>query len=261
MSGKRSIGLLRLAARRPVEALDRLAGQIDIRRVASERRDAAGAFTADVDWSGRLHLTLGCGACREEEEFQSIWDDLDVSAGGLVVDGHDSDRAIGRAVWCVIRHSRAKRVVETGVARGVSSRIILEALKSCPESRLWSVDLPLLAEEWADIVGTAVPNRLTSQWIYVRGSAKRALPRLLDGIGPIDMFVQDSRSTLAAASFEFETAWKALKPGGILIANSIDRSLAFAHFVQRAQPVFCIAAPFERKSGLFGIARKEGGSP
>jgi hypothetical protein len=39
--------------------------------------------------------------------------------------------------------SETEKVVETGVAHGVTSRFILEALSRNGDSHLWSIDLPL----------------------------------------------------------------------------------------------------------------------
>lgn len=240
----------------PVEAYYRLSGQLEGRRVDAEREEAKGAYTADRSWLRHLHDELGAGDCREAPEFEARWQELESLAGGLDVDSHDGDGALARATWCVIRHGGAERVVETGVARGVYSRMLLEALTPDGAGRLWSVDLPLLSKDWADVLASAVPDRLRPRWSYLRGPSRRALPRLLSEIGPIDLFVQDSRSTVATASFEFDTAWNALRSGGFLIANSVDRSVAFARFVERMRPSFALTAPFDEKPGLFGIARK-----
>jgi hypothetical protein len=40
---------------------------------------------------------------------------------------NDADPAFLRAICCLIRHARAARVVETGVAHGATSPLILEA--------------------------------------------------------------------------------------------------------------------------------------
>ncbi len=134
--------------------------------------------------------------------------------------------------------------------------MILEALAdNAPEAGLWSVDLPLLSGG-VEVIASAVPDRLRSRWTYVRGPSRRVLRKLFERTGGIDLFLQDSRSTVATASFEFETAWRALQPGGLLIANSVDCSLAFAQFVDVTRPSFAVTARFERKPGLFGIARK-----
>jgi hypothetical protein len=40
----------------------------------------------------------------------------------------DAEVSMARAAWCTVLHQRPSILVETGVARGVTSRIVLEAL-------------------------------------------------------------------------------------------------------------------------------------
>ncbi len=66
---------------------------------------------------------------------------------------NDGDAGLVRAIWCLMRHLRPKNVVETGVAHGVTSRFILEALKRNGDGHLWSIDLPPLDRFWRQIDG------------------------------------------------------------------------------------------------------------
>jgi hypothetical protein len=245
-----------LLVRRPIEATYRFLGQLEGRRVEPDRAAARGAYTPDPRWLEELRQQLGADQIQTSDGFESCWAQIEDLAGDLQVESHDGDAALARAVWEVVRRSRATRVVETGVARGVSSRVTLEALAPIEDAHLWSVDLPLLAADWSGLLASAIPERLRRDWTYVRGPSRRVLPRLLAQVGPIDLFVQDSRSTVPTASFEFNAAWGALKSGGFLIANSVDRSVAFQELVKRARPSFAVTAAFERKPGLFGIAQK-----
>lgn len=247
--------LAKLALRHPVEAAYRLTGSFEDRRIEAESREAEGLYEPADDWLEQLHDGLAVGTCKEEGPFDEAWSELERRAGELRVESHDGDRAFARALWCVVRHTGAERLVETGVARGVSSRILLEAVDP-KGGGLWSVDLPLLSDEWAGLLGTAITPELRDRWTYVRGPSKRVLPRLLHRISPIDVFVQDSRGTTGTAGFEFQAAWKALRPGGVLVANSIERSPAFARFTDEQAPSLCLVAPFARKRGVFGLAVK-----
>jgi predicted O-methyltransferase YrrM len=248
--------LAKLALRHPVEAAYRLAGKLEDRRVETESRAAIGVYEPTPGWLEVLHAHLNVQPCRQEPEFCEAWGQIESGAGELRVESHDGDRAFARALWCMARHCDARRVVETGVARGVSSGILLQAIDDREDAHLWSVDLPLLSEEWAELLGTAIPQGLRDQWTYLRGPSKRVLPRLLRRIRPIDLFVQDSRGTLATAGFEFRVAWEALRPGGVLIANSVDRSVAFDLHVREVSPAFAFTASFSRKPGVFGFAQK-----
>jgi hypothetical protein len=80
---------------------------------------------------------------------------------------------ITRAIWCLIHHLAATRVVETGVAHGVTSRFVLEALQRSGGGRLWSIDMPpLLQPELHQEIGVAVPDALRTDWTLIRGSSR-----------------------------------------------------------------------------------------
>ena len=62
------------------------------------------------------------------------------------------------------------------------------------------------------------------------GDAKIELPRLLERLGTIDIFLHDSLHTLEHMTFEFEIAWKYIRPGGFLASDDIDYNEAFSQF-------------------------------
>jgi hypothetical protein len=49
---------------------------------------------------------------------------------------------MARTAWTVVRHLRPERVVETGVARGVTTAVLLQAMERNGYGALWSIDLP-----------------------------------------------------------------------------------------------------------------------
>jgi hypothetical protein len=254
--GPRLRTLVGLGLTHPVELVDRIVGQVEVRRVAADRAAAVGSYRVVDDWLEAVHRLCGADAAACDLAFAAAWERLERAVGGLVFRGHDADPAFARAVWCAVAHSSASRVVETGVGRGVSSRMILEA-SGAAGGRLWSVDLPLLAPAWSAVAGTAVTAEASSRWTYVRGSSRRRLPALLREVGPIDVFVQDSRSTFKTAAFELAEAWHALRPGGILVANGIHSSLAFARHCERERPTWAVVGALTAKDGLFGVAQKD----
>jgi hypothetical protein len=61
---------------------------------------------------------------------------------------YDADPVMARSLWCAVCHLQPRSMVEAGVARGVTSWIILEAVAGNGAGRLWSIDLPPLNEPW-----------------------------------------------------------------------------------------------------------------
>jgi len=157
----------------------------------------------------------------------------------------------------VARHLQPDVMVETGVARGMTSAAILSALRSNDLGRLYSIDLPPLTPGWAQQSGVAVGPELRTRWTYVRGSTRRRLPPLLAALGPIDVFIHDSLHTSRTMTFEFHCAWQSLRPGGVMISDDIDDSLAFETFVTGKSEVGPVIGREASKAGSrFGILRK-----
>jgi hypothetical protein len=179
---------------------------------------------------------------------------------------NDGDAALVRAIWCLTRHLQPRNVVETGVAHGVTSRFILEALDGNGSGHLWSIDHPPLEPEWHEQIGLAVDGRFPDRWSYIRGSSRRRLPGLLTQLREIDLFVHDSLHSEHNVRFEVDRAWAALRPGGAIVIDDIDANRGFRSFTQSFsghQPLICESEPLHpdlrrfNKKGLFGIILKE----
>jgi hypothetical protein len=223
------------------------------------------AYAIDEDWGSAFHQLLGMPwPCPELEAYHRVWNEIgrDLAAAGLatgryVYGGYsDADAGLAGAAWCAVRHLGPSKAVETGVARGVTSRVILEALSLSDEGRLWSVDLPHpFAPELHCQTAAAIPERRHDRWTYVRGSSRRQLPALLSHLGEIDMFVHDSLHTNRNMRFEMRLAWSALRPGGIMLVDDVFNQ-SFRDFVRDARPIGTGVYRSADGTWMFGAARK-----
>lgn len=235
-------------------------------------------YQFDREWEMKLHASLGFAwPCEEAAEFQRVWTGVNQELEARGIDPgpesfqwwNDGDAGLTRAIWCLVRHLKPEKVVETGVAHGVTSRCVLEALERNGRGRLWSIDLPPFEEQWRKQVGAAVGDRFAGRWTYVAGSSRRRLPGLLSSLGEIDLFIHDSLHSERNVRFELDRAWSALKPSGAIVADDIDANWgfhSFTHafpasksFVCESEPVRPDLRRFNQK-GLFGIILKEAGS-
>jgi hypothetical protein len=159
----------------------------------------------------------------------------------------DGGSGLVRAVWCLVRHLRPNTVIETGVARGFTSRFILEALERNGRGHLWSIDLPpMRAPKLHSYIGAAVRPELHHRWSYVRGTSRQHLPKLLAQLKQVDLFVHDSRHTERNVLFELTQAWSALRVRGAVVADDIHENCGFDAFSRRVSPPFvlnCYAGP------------------
>lgn len=174
---------------------------------------------------------------------------------------HDADFVLARFCYAVCRARRPKLVVETGVAFGVTTGFILQALAQNGCGQLWSVDLPPLGKNADAQVGLLVPTHLKSHWRLIRGSCRRMLPGVLEELDAIDVFIHDSLHTYKHMKWEFETAWAHLRPGGVLISDDVSNNRAFEEFALQRSPQATGVAHKEKSHGCFGAVVKPYAAP
>ena len=142
-----------------------------------------------------------------------------------------------------IRLMQPDIVVETGVEHGLSSRVILYAMERNGRGVLHSIDLPDADVEDKSSgfiqrnimppgreTGWLVPASLRSRWHLYLGDAEELLPRLLQTLQTIDIFIHDSLHSYNHMMFEFRTAWPYLRSGGVLLSDDTDWNEAFTEF-------------------------------
>jgi hypothetical protein len=239
-----------------------------------EQRRSQCPYEPDLSWEQRLHEALGVPwPCDEAPIVLELWHQVigELEAKGIRPGPesfqwwNDGDAGLVRAIWCLTRHLRLKKVIETGVAHGVTSRFILEALARNGDGHLWSIDLPPLERPWRQQVGMAVGNGHSDRWTYIKGSSRRQLPRLLDQLGQIDLFIHDSLHSDRNVRFELDRTWPTLGPNGAVVVDDVDANWAFRSFNQTVlgqYSLICEAEPLRpdlrrfNKKGLFGIILK-----
>ena len=255
----------------PLQGVERVRGRMDRRQdkrqLEALRVPSSDLYGAVTDWAARLHAALELPwPCQAATSFDQVWDSIiaDLTDAGVRVGmfsyggWNDSDRAFAEAIWCIVAHVRPASVVETGVAHGLTSRVILEGLDRYGSGHLWSIDLPAVDSALHPEIGMAVPEGLRSRWTYVQGTSRERLPHLLAELGKIDIFIHDSLHTGRNQVFELKSAWAAMRPGGVAVVDDIDHSLAFRTFVDEASPGRWLAAGHVAGSGLWGVAIKAG---
>jgi hypothetical protein len=261
--------------RHPVQGVERVRGRVDRR---GDRRDLAelGTSVSDfygavADWAPRLHAMLGRPwPCPAVAEFERVWEGIvaDLTGAGVRVGvrsyggWNDGDRAFAEAIWCIVVHRCPGQVVETGVAHGLTSRVVIEALERNGRGHLWSIDLPAVDSALHSQIGMAIPRNRRHRWTYVPGTARQRLPGLLGELERIDVFIHDSLHTGRNQMFELESAWSAMRDGAVAVVDDIDHSLAFRTFADRGEHRRWLAAKhvtgpgLAAESGLWGLVIK-----
>jgi hypothetical protein len=227
-------------------------------------RRARPCYEPDPDWELRLHSWLGAAwPCPERTILDALWRNVasELHAHGLRFgrqtygEYSDAEISLARAVWCTVLHQRPSVVLETGVARGVTSRIVLEALIRNDQGHLWSIDLPHPFDKTLHRqTGVAVPVPYRVRWSYIEGSSRRRLPSLLRSLGRVDLFIHDSLHTARNTRFEMERTLSAMTSGGIMIVDDISTHQGFADFTQDFPSLETLVCPHSDRAGsYFGL--------
>ncbi len=147
-------------------------------------------------------------------------------------------------LYLLCQQNKPNIIVETGVHSGYSSTFILGALQDY-DGHLYSIDLPNVTYQvengkfHSDIIpqgfipGYIIPDELRINWSLTLGDSKNVLPKLLEKLEKIDMFLHDSMHTYDLMTFEFETIWPRLRKGGLLVCDDAEWNHAFADFCEK----------------------------
>jgi predicted O-methyltransferase YrrM len=253
----------RVVASHPLEGMDRIRGRTEIvlcEHLQSVAGKKPSATTAEPVRD--LHELLGIEwPCPLDEDFNVAWNNLarHMASSGLTVGhGHDADSNLAHVVWCAIRHMDPQRVLETGVARGVTSALALGAMAQSngEVGRLWSIDLPPMMSGWHEQSKVLVDEAAWPNWTYIRGSSRRTMTSTCASIGSIDIFIHDSLHTPQTMKYEFDKAWPFVRAGGLLISDDVEGNSVFVDFVKSRRIEKHFIAPKADKAGLFGVAFK-----
>lgn len=142
--------------------------------------------TSSVDWCRDHALALPDALEKlgiERLDFPDDATKTQIEKSEAVVKEHLQKHYIGPAnlelLYTLCRHYKPEKVLETGVAHGWSSLIILLAMQDQKDFQLISNDLPPTYSYDEDYVGIAVPNELRSdRWILHRSADREGLTKI-----------------------------------------------------------------------------------
>jgi len=157
------------------------------------------------------------------------------------------ERATGLTLYGLARLLQPTIAVETGVADGRSSFIILSALERNGHGTLHSFDVRPEAGSLA---------RGHAQWnltILDAQDPPRGFTEALERLDKIDLFLHDSYHAYRNQMFEYELAWPKIPAGGVLASDDVDLTKAYVDFASRHElrPQFL----FDRRKILGAVRR------
>ncbi len=225
------------AVRHPRRALLRLVLRARLRRTTLENTRARALDGISARWGVDA---LALANEYEESDFARWYADRLGTLQAILGPGRmgTSERFGCELLYVLVRAARPRIAVETGVLYGASSGHILAAMAANGQGELHSIDLGTCSGE--PPYNFLVRPDLMAGWRYVVGDSRRELPRVLAGLGQIDMFYHDSLHTFEQMTWEYEIAARHLPPGGVLASHDVvtaDGILGI--FRENAFPAFC----------------------
>ena len=157
------------------------------------------------------------------EEFKEI--EINTGLKTFLIPSYcDASNELRCLCYCLIRLIKPLHVVETGVARGVTSFYLLLAMQKNGTGSLYSIDLPLLKLDAKKEIGILVPSELRSRWTLIYGPGPLEMKKLRKKTNPIDLFIHDSSHNYLNQLMEYDIALNWLKKGGVLVSDDVENN-------------------------------------
>ena len=133
-------------------------------------------------------------------------------------------------LYLIVRKFKPSHFIETGIAHGYSSYIILSAMEQNGSGKLTSIDISktfgLCGKDRP--IGWIVPDNFRSNWAIKIGKSNEVLPGINEDF---DAFMHDSGHTDEVMTYEYSWASSRLKKSGVLMSDDIDRNQAWQRFL------------------------------
>ena len=182
---------------------------------------AQGISKADGYLAAREDYSLG-DVLKESTGLMSELSDLQAKRGKQDLDLY---MPIHTMVYLICRKMRPLKVVETGVEKGGTSYMMLQALHKNDAGRLWSIDIGShfrYRERFISKIGPLVEDHTKSRWNLVQGNAQEVLGDVLKETGDIDVFCAGQGHTYEVQSHEGGHAWQCIRSGGVFVLDRAD---------------------------------------
>ena len=147
-------------------------------------------------------------------------------------------------MYAMVRFLRPSVVLETGVANGHSSVLILNALRENGCGELHSIDVS------NDVGGLVVDKRQWHLHVLDVSSLKKSFAAIVAQLAPIDLMVHDSDHSYQWMRFELETVYPRMSPRGMVACDDANICYGMIDFcaAHRVKPLFLV-----EKCKVFGI--------
>jgi predicted O-methyltransferase YrrM len=175
--------------------------------------------------SGALILEVATEYVKVSADLQDRYRELSANGSGYPTAWAIEPEA-SLLLYTLARVLRPKIVVETGVANGHSTFVLLRALAANGDGRCISFDI-------GENVGSILRPEDRRGWqlkVLNRHNARKDFKRMLAELPAIGLFLHDSEHTYSWQAYEYANVFDRLSADGVLVSDDIDSSYAFLDF-------------------------------
>ncbi len=129
-----------------------------------------------------------------------------------------------RLIYLLVRIIRPIQIVETGVANGISTYFILNALIKNNFGSLISIDID---NNVASFLNDEERKRWRLKVLDVKRNPRKQFLKIIEELQELSIYIHDGDHSYPWQYMEYNTALNKLKPGGILLSDDVDSSYAF----------------------------------
>ena len=178
--------------------------------------NSVGGFRNLVSFSApSLEFLIACGRFQESKRTIDSYVDYlrefnlrsQKPRNGFFGEIYDLGAGLGFILFMLVEVEKPRRVIETGIAAGASSNLILNRLNAIESGELISIDI-------TSKVGELVEQKLKDRWIIKvlpKLFKRKAFLRILNSNQNATIFLHDSDHSIQWQIFEISSAIKCLK--------------------------------------------------
>ncbi len=180
-------------------------------------------FAKKIDSNLWTHTISSCHKIKEDSIYKLKDINYDLGGGGFYP-----------LIFFIVKYSKPKVIVETGVAAGFSSYAILKAIDENKSGKLYSSDFPYFRMPKPErFIGIVIPKYLKKHWeLFIEGDDIN-LPIISKKINKIDIFHYDSDKSYNGRKNSLFSLKKNINSDTIIIMDDIQDNSFFYDYVMK----------------------------
>jgi len=157
----------------------------------------------------------------------SLFKEVSINQSSITSKRWNAEENLFVLLYCLIRSNKSKFIVETGVANGITTNAIMNALKQTgKDGELHSFDvLPEAKKAYSG------PGNWNFHLLPTKNTARK-IKGIVSKFPKVDIWIHDSDHGYRWQKFEYLLALASLSDNGILISDDIDASSAWGELAK-----------------------------